>query len=216
MKPIIFSTEMVKAILDGRKTQTRRVINPQPKEGARGSWYTIVKGHHYFITNEPFENQDGSILHPWDRRQFIDRCSKYRPGDILWVRETWNGDWCDHYTYKADGGSAVAAGYAKEPRWYPSIHMPREAARIFLRVTGVRVERVQDISEKDAIADGCVGVTGYDAYGEPIYWIEEPGEQYANLWNTINEKRGYGWNTNPWVWVYEFERISKEAADGQD
>lgn len=139
MKPILFNIEMVRAIMEGRKTVTRRAVK-----------------------------------------------LPYHPGDILWVRETWNGDWCDHYIYKADGGSAKAAGYAAEPKWRPSIHMPREAARLFLRVTDVRVERLQDIN-LIAVWDRTI----------------KPADLHL-----------YGWDANPWIQVIEFERISKDEALG--
>ena len=114
MKPILFNTQMVRAVLDGRKTVTRRAVKPQPpatsvirKRGSAWNWSFWA------------DCDMGHLMQP-----------PYQPGDILWVRETWNGDWCDHYIYKADGGSAKAAGYAAEPKWRPSIHMPKEAARL--------------------------------------------------------------------------------------
>lgn len=195
-RPILFNTEMVKAILDGRKTQTRRIIKPQP-------------------TN-PRWNNIGWL--GWDDGHGYRMKSPCNPGDILWVRETWNGDWCDHYIYKADGGSAKEAGYAKEPRWHPSIHMPKEAARIFLHVNGVRVERLQDISVLDAINEGCCGTICDHADADPELgctdcyntgWLERPETEFALLWDTTVNKADmpvYGWDANPWVWVIEFER----------
>ncbi|MGF0006930.1 hypothetical protein ACQRBP_06335 [Eubacteriales bacterium SGI.150] len=136
MRPILFNTEMVRAILDGRKTVTRRVVMPK---------HLRVLDSHYH--KEHPEVPDKTLLEKL--------ClPPYQPGDILWVRETWNGDWCDHYIYKADGGSAKAAGYAAEPKWRPSIYMPCEAARLFLRVTDVRVELLQDIDDDGVVAEG--------------------------------------------------------------
>lgn len=148
----------------------------------------------------------------------------YSIGDILWVRETWNGDWCDHYIYKADGGSDVSAGYDKEPRWHPSIHMPRDAARIFLRVTDVQVERLNEISKSDAIDEGALtcDLCETDEYKEscekakregskpPIGY--SPRERFAALWDSTiknTEITKYGWAANPWVWVIKFERCER-------
>ena len=117
----------------------------------------------------------------------------YQPGDILWVRETWNGDWCDHYIYKADGGSAKAAGYVAEPKWRPSIYMPKEAARLFLRVKEVSVERLREISALSAMDEG---VTDWN--------------DFVRLWNTTIKSADlplYGWEANPWVWVISFEKM---------
>ena len=200
MKPILFNTEMVRAILEGRKTVTRRVVKPQPpatsvvrKRGCAWDW---------------------SLWEDCDMGHMMKL--PYHPGDILWVRETWNGDWCDHYIYKADGGSAKAAGYAAEPKWRPSIHMPREAARLFLRVTDVRVERLQDIDDDGAKAGGA----NYQD-GKNVGWEEKLRrtaiDRFAEIWdNTIKpaDLHLYGWEANPWVWVIEFERISKDEALG--
>ena len=202
MKPILFNTEMVRAILDGRKTQTRRIIKPKPTNPRWNNvgWLGWDDGHGYRM-KPPCE-----------------------PGDVLWVRETWNGDWCDHYIYKADGGSAVSAGYDKEPRWHPSIHMPRDAARIFLRVTDVQVERLNEISQSDAIDEGALtcDLCETDEYKEscekakiegskpPIGY--SPRERFAALWDSTiknTEISKYGWYANPWVWVIKFERCDK-------
>lgn len=220
MKPILFNTEMVRAILDGRKTQTRRVV----KSLDRLSFYRA----------EPSEDAY-EALGKWDffygwleGGVMFDACASikapYSIGDILWVRETWNGDWCDHYIYKADGGSAVSAGYDKEPRWHPSIHMPREAARIFLRVTDVQVERLNEISQADAIDEGALtcDLCETDEYKEscekakregskpPIGY--SPRERFAALWDSTiknTEITKYGWAANPWVWVIKFERCER-------
>lgn len=220
MKPILFNTEMVRAILDGRKTQTRRVIKSldglsfyraEPSEDA----YEALGKWDFF-----YGWLEGGVI--------FDACASvkapYSIGDILWVRETWNGDWCDHYIYKADGGSAVSAGYDKEPRWHPSIHMPREAARIFLRVTDVQVERLNEISQSDAIDEGALtcDLCETDEYKEscekakregskpPIGY--SPRERFAALWDSTiknTEISKYGWYANPWVWVIKFEQCDK-------
>lgn len=202
MKPILFDTKMVRAILDGRKTQTRRIIKPQPTNPRWNNvgWLGWDDGHGYRM-RPPCEL-----------------------GDILWVRETWNGDWCDHYIYKADVGNAVSAGYDKEPRWHPSIHMPREAARIFLRVNDVQVERLNEISQSDAIDEGALtcDLCETDEYKEscekakregskpPIGY--SPRERFAALWDSTiknTEITKYGWAANPWVWVIKFERCER-------
>jgi len=168
-KPILFSTEMVRAILEGRKTQTRRVVKPQP---------VIEDGH------------GREIKCPW------------QPGDILWVRETW----CKNpvstgypYCYKASEDSWIYDNM--EGMWRPSIHMPREAARIFLRVKNVRVEKLQEIMPDDVLQEGLWDVG------------TETGalDSFAELWNNINAKRGYGWSVNPWIWVIEFEKQGGET-----
>ena len=218
MKPIIFSTPMVQAILDGRKSMTRRVVKlPQ--------WVWV---HDESLDQFGFQTGngygDGGIIGPND---LVGLISHYQPGDILWVRETWAkiSDWSDvcpetgmfdGYIYKADWPSS-----GEHPKWRPSIFMPREAARIFLRVTNVRAERVQDITEDDAIAEGVgdlffeeIGYSNNPKYDLLMEWKTLEREQFELLWNSINAKRGFGWDSNPWVWVIEFERCEKpEAAD---
>lgn len=221
MKPIIFSTPMVQAILEGCKTQTRRVVKPQPPKLENIPLRPIIENNEVQFWGIGTTQISGA------------RCP-YRHGDILWVRETWRvrnvyGDFARHdrtieIEYKA-GGDTVFMPVTKEVVswncWRPSIHMPRTAARIFLRVTDVRVERVQEISEEDALREGIVE----HLPGRFHYLMENaPGNYmgtYANtakqafmwLWNEINTKRGYIWASNPWVWVYTFERITREVAD---
>jgi len=186
-KPILFNTEMVKAILEGRNTVTRRVIKPQP-------------------THEQPNSLKGSTMW-WGNKMFA---PPYSVGDILWVRETFNSDWCDHTIYKSDGGSARDAGYSEEPKWHPSIHMPKTAARIFLRVTGVRAERLQEITGKDIEREGLYCDAPYTrdhfayAPGMMIHW--------RKLWNSTIKPADtdrYGWDANPYVWVISFERCEK-------
>lgn len=198
MKPILFNTEMVRSILEGRKTVTRRAIRPQPEgRPIRMTENSCYPGC-YAIEGTP------RVIRP-----------PCQTGDTLWVRETWNGDWCDHYIYKADGGSAKAAGYAAEPKWRPSIHMPREAARLFLRVTGVRVERLKDIDGHGILKEGIDNGKSNPAMG--TRWGNMQSMAFAELWdNTVKpeDRATYGWEANPWVWVIEFERISKDEALG--
>lgn len=213
IKPILFNTEMVRAILDGRKTQTRRVV----KEFA---------GEEILSVSAPDGTEIGKYGRDGWRGKLPDRhdgntyCVEAKPpckvGDILWVRETWNGDWCDHYIYKADGGSAVSAGYDKEPRWHPSIHMPRKAARIFLRVTDVRVERLQEITKEQARAEGCDGRCDCPSSGTDgsLCCVERDfsREKFESVWDSTvkpSDLHIYGWYANPFVWVIEFERCEK-------
>lgn len=203
MKPILFNTEMVRAILDGRKTVTRRVVMPK---------HLRVLDSHYH--KEHPEVPDKTLLEKL--------ClPPYQPGDILWVRETW----CKahgHYLYRAFPGIGMeperqdAAMREMGLKWHPSIHMPKEAARLFLRVTDVRVERLQDIDDDGAKAEGA----NYQD-GKNVGWEEKMRrtaiDRFAEIWdNTIKlaDLTLYGWEANPWVWVIEFERISKDEALG--
>lgn len=134
-------------------------------------------------------------------------------GDILWVRETWNdicwGNSKTEYWYKADEPIDADTGVLRE-RWRPSIFMPRAAARLFLKVISIRVERLQDISEADAISEGIKTTFEHRQHHDGSIHaaiVVNHIRQFADLWNGINYKRGYGWGFNPWVWVLEFERI---------
>ncbi len=183
-KPILFSTEMVKAILEGRKTQTRRVIKPIPKllcvrDGAE----------HWTIPN-------------YGTGEWV--CLYGQVCDRLWVRETWGllntepKDGKDKATiyYKATDGNKHVLRYQK---WRPSIFMPRWASRITLGITDIRVQRLQEISETDCIAEGIPQQI-------PDYW-ESHYKAYSVLWDSINFKRGYSWESNPFVWAITFKRI---------
>ena len=208
-KPILFSGEMVKAILDGRKTQTRRVMKPQPL------FYT---GRKYIVPDDAPKK-----WHDCDDIFAAGFCPYGQPDDILYVRETWadlrgmgfgNDPQTDNpwnFAYAADikpGSDSDRIRKEYGVKWKPNIHMPREAARLFLRVKSVRVERVQDISEDDARAEGCSA--GYETHGDGKFedvteyeWTAK--EEFADLWNSIYAKRGFGWDINPWVWVVEFD-----------
>lgn len=198
-RPILFSGSMVRAILAGTKTQTRL--------GAKMTSNGHIKepgGHRRWHPADP----DASLACPYGQ-----------PGDRLWVRETWHGtkgepnvygNGCFRY-YRADYEDHPA--YPQPFRWTPSIHMPRWASRITLEVTGVRVERLQDISEADAIAEGIEPFTDFKPTG---HWrryrdggmnsyVDNPITSYASLWEEIN---GPGsWDANPWVWCVEFKRV---------
>lgn len=227
MKPILFNTEMVRAILSGRKMVTRRVVKPQPV--CYGPNITFDPHDDFFLSKEKnwlrcrvcghdpeYSRSESNIAHHW--------VPPYHPGDILYVRETWyyetfyedtdnapdlpsgNGSW--RYVYKSDNPDyPVIPGH-----WCPSIHMPREAARIFLRVTDVRVERLQDITPDQIDAEGCKEW----AYSAKTGEILPSGPSWFRIaWdNTLKPKDRalYGWEADPWVWVVAFEKVSREEA----
>lgn len=198
-RPIIFNTEMVKAILDGRKTQTRRVIKPQPEiNGNHGKW------------RDSFSYDIETL-----KQLLIKNKSPYGlPDDLLYVRETWQAleygsykpfecrpseipeQYAD-FRYKASEGDV---GYT----WKPNIHMPKIASRIWLKVKDVRVERVQDIPIQSIPLEGIDIPTYQDSYG----YGKRLKEEWIKLWDSINADRGYSFNSNPWCWVVYFEVVS--------
>ena len=189
IKPILFNTEMVRAILDGRKSCTRRIVKGFIPNNA-------VWGYTAFTPKRCISCR-GTFADGYGEKFFKLPCE---PGDILYVRETFIQISAHTFWYKAGAKSWML----KDLRWKPSIHMPKEAARIWLKVTNVRVERLQEITEVQAQAEGCNSglLTGAcTARG-----------QFEDLWNTTIKKSDldrYGWNTNPWVWMIEFERCEK-------
>ena len=206
-RPILFSGDMVRAILEGRKTQTRRVIKPQPSMDGM-ELFTILSTtgpkkdegkHHWAMMDEK------RISFKHDDKELFSSPYGYK-GDRLWVRETWAeksgklAPYCSNIQYRADGDDLVWA-----LKWKPSIHMPRWASRITLEVLDVRVERVQEISDIEAMAEGIhTGVChkmGMQNAGSR--------NEFSALWDRINFKRGFGWGKNPWVWVVEFRRIEQ-------
>lgn len=203
-RPIVFAAESIKAILRGAKTQTRRVIKPQP-QGA--DYWTEHDGAFYPNTV--------------DATTPILRCAYGTFGERLWVRETWAHD-CehcrdvhcgirDHIWYRANEVPVVAESFAGDARWRSPIYMPRWASRLTLEVTGVKVERVQDISEEDGKAEGLYEWTsdkGVNYYGltRADVWEQDPRITYKRLWDSINAKRGYSWESNPFVWAISFRR----------
>ncbi len=199
-RPILFSGAMVRAILEGRKTQTRRVCKPRFDDKKPCEHFAPVE----YDVRPSMERhcEHGSESTPCPYGVF---------GDRLWVRETWRPHdvacavkgTCPLVRYRADGGwSCGCKPLCKEPGgpWKPSIHMPRWASRITLEVTGVRVERVQEISVEDCNAEGCPRQPWDQVEGGPEKW-------YRTLWNEINMDLGYGWDVNPFVWVVEFKRV---------
>ena len=217
MKPILFSATMVRAILAGQKTMTRRVI--KFPEG--------MTGHYAPCGDRDYIYYPCGIMRP-----------KYQVGDVLWVRETWgsyaadNPDSfnCDIF-FRADYPDGARTYEWPEldefgekiicdlPKWHPSMFMPKEAARIFLRVTAVRAERLQDITVADVMAEGLPCDNDINNPDPQTHeGIRNWNLTYAQflfheLWDKLNAARGYGWDKNPWVWVYTFERITPSSID---
>ena len=210
MKPIIFNSAMVRAILDGRKTETRRVIKPQPNYNLR------------------FKQTHGDL-----EDNILRRCPDGKVGDKLWVRETFklfsiggignNAEFTIGYKVSGNLTSRKGKTNLKFGRFYPSIHMPKWASRIILEITDIKVERVQDITEEGAKAEGIFRV--HNAYGSDIYqiWIdnnkkcvenESPINIFIRLWDSINEKKpGCAFNDNPFVWRIKFKRLEGEQCE---
>lgn len=196
IKPILFNTEteMVRAILDGRKSCTRRLVKFFSGENPR--WTGYIK--------------DGLMLYNGKNEPCI-RKAPYQPGDILYVRETWSEGYEDGtYIYRADDKLADLPTFKESSKliYHPSIHMPKEAARIWLKITYVRVERLQEISAESALAEGA------DKYIHTNGGLDENMTitSFIGIWNSTIKKSDidrYGWDANPWVWVIEFERCEK-------
>ena len=201
IKPILFNTEMVRAILDGRKTCTRRIVRPpyfvDGDENDKRSLITLRTA----TKNSSLYRQIGQMPYP---------DAPYRMCDILYVRETWYKG-LERYIYRADYSDTekfYRDGKEIEMKWHPSIHMPKEAARIWLKVTDVRVERLQEITIDEIRKEGL----------EPRFDVKDKFSdgiargRFLELWNSTIKKSDldrYGWNASPWVWVIEFERCEK-------
>lgn len=202
MKPILFNTEMVQAILYGRKTQTRRCVKPFPVLDKDG-WWQVGKAV-WPQSHVRLFYQEGDPL--WGY-------APCNPDDILWVRETWYKD-AGRYMYKADyavGEKFFRNGKEVAIRWHPSIHMPKEAARIFLRVKEVRLERLQGIKNYECVDEGAVKRPNITKRGDLVLH-NRYREEFARLWGSTikpTDRDKYGWDANPWVWVIEFERCKK-------
>lgn len=205
VKQILFNTEMVRAILDGRKSCTRRIVKHDVKA----------------ILNSPYHKEHPEV----EDKQIISKLCMppHQIGDILYVRETWYKG-LERYMYRADYSDTekfYRDGKEIEMKWHPSLHMPKDAARIFLRVTNVRVERLQEITEDEAVKEGvyqsnckeCNAPFGCDACPDEGY---NEIDGFADLWNSTIKKSDldrYGWDANPWVWVIEFERCDKPESE---
>lgn len=210
IKPILFNTEMVRAIMDGRKSCTRRMVKPQPNEK-----HTYPLG---FVTDSTEKKDVGCFGFGINEYSGSIQYTKpqYQPGDILYVRETWghpislNSD--KQYVFRAD--KIAESGFKNDSHiWHPSIHMPKEAARIWLKVTNVRVERLQDITEDGAEAEGAIDNRGFIHSPENEYdRIYTAREYFIKIRDRTIKKSDldiYGWDVNPWLWVIEFERCEK-------
>lgn len=215
-RPILFSAQMVRALIEGRKTMTRRVVKPQPPEGTIGMYVE--------------ETIDFSAKTEWWYTEYLDNGRKWTDGgltkcpygtigDRLWVRETWAPHPQDSSTvfYRATVDAEPGIRVWDGP-WKPSIHMPSWASRITLEITDIRVERAWDITRDDAMEEGVERVDPYNITpdlppGMPACWkdyvrkgwLTSPMESFRTLWDSINSKRA-PWASNPWVWVIEFGR----------
>lgn len=206
VKQILFNTEMVRAILDGRKSCTRRIVKPQQLVG-------LLPDKCKNGVPEEFLKEKKFMFKPYcdmtDIELIMTSYKKpYQPGDILYVRETFIQAAAHTFWYKADGKSWMS----KDLLWKPSIHMPKEAARIWLKVTNVRVERLQEITVENALAEGV------DKYIRLNGEIEENAiiTSFIGIWNSTIKKSNldfYGWDANPYVWVIEFERCDKPESE---
>ncbi|WP_080191173.1 hypothetical protein [Salmonella enterica] len=218
---MIFNGEMVRAILDGRKTQTRRVMKPQPDPCPAprgGHWWPSNAFKTMLHVEEEMQNNKGG----WGGL-VGDACPFGDVGDLIWVRETFGwqirrdplGGTGEFRVYRATTPDAVryqtASGEAAPMKWVPSIHMPRRASRITLEITDVRVERLNNISYDDAISEGikqewtCID-PGLGSYAHK----NDVQDDYETLWKSIYGEES--WAANPWVWVIEFKRVEGGAA----
>lgn len=231
IKPILFNTEMVMAILDGRKTCTRRICKDANE-------YTVPDMDFYNADRRTYAVHNFADKEQMEQLSTAERTCPICPGDILYVRETWEHfDCCccegdEHGNcYQEPQQNVLNKSYGcymyratdeiyGDARWHPSIHMPKEAARIWLKVTDVRVERLQSITEGGAIREGAEGEkchhTNTGAFGctdcMNTGWIEPPQVEFMQIWNSTIKKSDldrYSWDANPWVWVVEFERCEK-------
>lgn len=234
--PILFNIEMVRATLDGRKTATRRLIKNPP--------HPDMPDNHNYCRMPVFVKEYLRTLHYMDvieqnhfrQTRYFESLAPYDKGDILYVRESWSflpcvecmdeGPSCNRNPVAYDDGDCESEGCfvykASHPRpervrWTPSIHMPKEAARIWLKVTDVRVERLQDMNGQDILREGV----NCHVHPEADYFDGNQKMMFAELWDSTIRKpelKRYGWDANPWVWAIEFERCEKpeEQACGEN
>jgi hypothetical protein len=217
-RPILFSGPMVRAILEGRKTQTRRVVKPQPPvECGR---ITVEPFHPVVIDRHGDERPGAEIFGAYDDNgEWGAKCPYGAPGDLLWVRETWAVDApLDQVRAEREDAMRVEPIFGHGPyyradgihentglTWRPSIHMPRWACRMVLELTAVRVERLQEISQQDVFREGLHNAQQKEIERR-VGKLLMSQECYQDLWDSLNAERGFGWAVNPWVWVVEFRR----------
>lgn len=215
IKPILFNTEMVRAILDGRKTCTRRICKDANEYVVPDMDFYNAEKRTYAVHN--FADQEHT-----EKLSIAERTCPICPGDILYVRETWYKS-PSRYMYRANYSNTeqfYTDGKEVNIKWHPSIHMPKEAARIWLKVTDVRVEQLKEITEDGALREGAQGVIcDHVALGEHgctdcmnTGWLEPPQVEFMQIWNSTIKKPDidrYGWDASPYVWVIEFERCEK-------
>jgi hypothetical protein len=226
-RPILFSGPMVRAILDGRKTQTRRVMKPQPPEDCGRfavEWYAPIAVDRH---GEEYPGPDIFGAYSLDG-EWGHRCPYGVPGDRLWVREGWQQFFDDEMPPERPRGPRGTMGVPAQPEresrcfyradgevrphdqfghpvWLSPIHMPRWASRLTLAITDVRVQRLREIGDNDH---------GYprDIYAEGVPQSGDPLRQFIDLWDSLNAKRGHGWDQNPWVWCVSFQTLTPNAA----
>lgn len=203
IKPILFNTEMVRAILDGRKTCTRRICKDANE-------YTVPDMDFYNADRRTYAVHNFADKEQMEQLSTAERTCPICPGDLLYVRETWCKGYLmnakERYYYKADDNDFLCT-------WHPSTNMPKQAARIWLRVMDVRVERLQDVTEDGAKAEGAIDNRGFIHSPENEYdRIHTARDHFIKIWNSTIKKADldrYGWDANPYVWVISFERCEK-------
>jgi len=207
--PILFSAPMVRAILEGRKTQTRRVIKPQPERDC-GEIYG-PETYSPLVVDKNGEELPGPDIFGIYTEDWGLKFPYGQPGDHLWVKETYK--LAGSMYYRADGEpSREDLELYPNWKWKPSIFMPRVFSRILLEIVSIRVQRVQEISLdlSDVIAEG-IEAKWFDQHHVQIHSPIQIMDDYRSLWDSINMMRGFGWEANPWVWVIEFKRIEMPA-----
>lgn len=203
IKPILFNTEMVRAILEGLKTCTRRICKDANE-------YTVPDMDFYNADRRTYAVHNFADKEQMEQLSTAERTCPICPGDLLYVRETWCKGYLmnakERYYYKADDNDFLCT-------WHPSTNMPKQAARIWLRVMDVRVERLQDVTEDGAKAEGAIDNRGFIHSPENEYdRIHTARDHFIKIWNSTIKKSDidrYGWDANPYVWVIEFERCEK-------
>lgn len=223
--PILFNTEMVRAILDGRKTVTRRICKD-------GNDYTMPDMDFYDADKRTYAVHNYADKEQMNKLSIAERICPICPGDILYVRETWN------FVYDMDGNDQIIENtgryiyYADDPMpfsewidtdtgehkeympWRPSIHMPKAAARIWLRVTDIKIQRLQDMTLDDFLREGVV--IRPEAFNDPENAYLQARSAFIDIWDSTIPKEQqalYGWNANPWTWVIEFERCGRPESE---